>query len=372
MKKQVAIILLAILIIAPTIENVSATTVFLTSDNIIDSTTDVDMLNAIKNYIQEISDGKITAVVDSQAPGPGEGTRAIESDSDVSVNLAASCAGNFLVLANYAVSSNKQIIFVNTGDFDLNQADSLRRAWDDDYSSTNFAGINSPGKFLNESGISYIQPLQKYPDAGPDGYLSKNSDEVNKYIAQCIVEDVNNYNNQSKTLDENLIVKHQLSPSQMATASSQYLESDDSQDSFNGFDSAQLLYLTSSYLNGNGLKNPGNFEEPSSPLKYSLFTKSSYSIYDYMKMGGLVKSYMDENGQAPNYINYDGAYISYYDLQYNFAKITENHTDSNHMEFNKEYSFDKVNDSILIDILPFIIIILIIIAIVIIIRRIRR
>ena len=370
MKKELTILLLAILIIAPTIENVSATTVFLTSDNVIDQSTDIDMLNSIKHYIEEISGGKITVIVDPYAPGPGEGTRAIESDSDVSVNLAASCAGNFLVLAKYSAVSNKQIIFVNTGDFDLDSADYLRRAWDDDYSSTNFAGINSPGELFKTSGISYIQPLQKYPDAGSDGILDKNSEEVNKYIAESIVEDINSYNNNSKSLDENLIVKHKLSPSQMAKASGEYLKNSE-QNSFNGYDASQLLYLTSSYLNGNGLESPSNYDEPSSPLKYSFFTKDSYSIYDYMKMGGIVKNYMDENGEAPNYINYEGAYISYYDLEYNFAKITENHTDSNHMNFYKEYAFDKVNHSIIIDILPFITIIVIILTISIIIKKIR-
>lgn len=369
MKRKIAILLLAILIIVPTIENVSATTVFLTSDNIIDENTDLDMLNSIKHYIEEISHGQITVIVDEYAPGPGEGTRAIESDSDVSVNLAASCAGNFLVLANYASTSDKQIIFVNTGDFDLDNENYLRRAWDDDYSSSSFAGINSPGQFLNSAGISYIQPLQEYPDAGPDGILEKNSDEVNKYIAESIVKDINNYNN-STTLDEGLIVTHKISTSKMAKASSQYLE-DSNKDSFNGYSAPQLLYLTSSYLNGNGLEDPQSYEEPSFPLKYSFFSDDSYSIYEYMEMAGIVKKYMDENGQAPNYINYNGAYISYYDIEYNFAKITENHTESNNMNFYREYDFDKDNQSILVDLVPFITIIVIILTITIIIKKIK-
>ena len=38
--------------------------------------------------------------------------------------------------------------------------------------------------------------------------------------------------------------------------------------------------------------------------------------------------YMDANGKAPDSIEYNGAHISYYDLLYNFAKITQNHTDA--------------------------------------------
>lgn len=89
-------------------------------------------------------------------------------------------------------------------------------------------------------------------------------------------------------------------------------------------------------------------------------------------MGGIVKNYMDDQGKAPDYINYNGAYISYYDLQYNFAKITQNHTDTQHMDFNNEYTFEKTHPSILIDLLPFAIICLIIISVIIIIKKIRR
>ena len=115
---------------------------------------------------------------------------------------------------------------------------------------------------------------------------------------------------------------------------------------YNSYSAPQVLYLTSSYLNGNGLQNPSDYGQPTDPEEQSSFTKNSYSIYDYMKMGGIVKEFMDKNGRAPNYIEYEGAKIGYYDLVYNFAKITENHTDNSHMDFAREYHFDKVNESI--------------------------
>lgn len=361
MKKYVSIILLIILLMSSTIQAVSATTIFLTSDNIIDEKTDVDMLNSIKKHIEDLTNEKITVIVDSNAPGPGEGTRAIESKSNVSVNLASSCAGNLYLLSKYSANSNKKIIFVNTGDFNLDNENSLRRAWDDNYSNSTFAGINNPGEFLNDSGVKYIQPLQEYENVGPNGYIDRYDENVNKYIAQEIVNDVNNNDNKSKTFDSSLIIKHELSPSKLAVASSEYLNSENNYENqtYNGFNENQLLYLTSSYLNGNALKNPSDYQSPNSPLKYSIFAKNSYSIYEYMEMGGIVKNYMDNHQQAPDYINYQGALISYYDLQHNFAKITENHTDYAHMDFEKEYSFDKVNDSIFIDILPIIIIIMV-------------
>ena len=83
MKKQIAILILALLIISPMVQGVTASkTVFLTSDNIVDHDTDINMLNSIKKYIEEISGGRLQVIVDNQAPEPGEGTRAITVTSD--------------------------------------------------------------------------------------------------------------------------------------------------------------------------------------------------------------------------------------------------------------------------------------------------
>ena len=120
MKKQIAILILALLIVAPIIQDVSATkTVFLTSDNIIDHETDLKVLNSLKNYIEELSGGELQVIIDNAAPGPGEGWRAISVTSDVSVALAAADAGNFLQLAKSTVDTDKQIILINIGDYDL-------------------------------------------------------------------------------------------------------------------------------------------------------------------------------------------------------------------------------------------------------------
>lgn len=371
MNKKIMYLISLLIITFLLIQSATATSIFLTSDNIGGENNDQHMLESIKQYIEEYSNGQMTVIIDPQAPSPGEGTRAIESDSDVSVNLAASDPGNFQLLSNYAASSDKQIIFVNIGDYDLEEREFIRRAWDDNYSNTSFAGINNPGKFLNTAGIEYIQPLKQYNDKSSNGLYTRSDDEVNKYIAQQIVQKVNN-NQQSKSYASNLIVTHNLNPSVMAQSSSQLVDSQDTEytSTYNGYTAPQLLYLTSMYLNGNGLTNPSNYENPSSPMTYSLFTKDSYTIYDYMAMAGIVKTYMDENAKAPDYINYDGAYISYYDLTYNFAKITQNHTTSSHMDFEYSYHFDKVHSSIFIDFMPFIVGIIILLILYLAIRRI--
>lgn len=360
MKKQIMIILLILLLLSSAIGQAAATTtIFLTSDNVMGNNDEVTMLNSIKNYIEEYSGGNVKVIVDSESPSPGEASRASESGADICVDFAAADPGNLLVMAKYSINSGKQIIYVNTGDFDLDSSHSLRRAWDDNYSPTIFAGVNYPGKYLNESGVKYIQPLKAYPDAAHKGHIHQNNEEVNRYIAREVVDAIGN--NNSKYYDNDLVITHKLSPSQMAKASQELYSSGDSamNGTYNSYSGPQLLYLTSSYLNGNGLESPGEYAGPSNPEQYSVFAKNSYSINDYISMAGIVKEYMDDNGKAPDSIEYEGAKISYYDLLYNFAKITANHTDGTHMDFAKNYHFEKVHESLLITILPYVLVIVV-------------
>lgn len=378
MKKQkIAILLLAILIVAPIIQDVSASkTVFITSDNIVDHDTDVKVLNSIKSFIEEISGGNLQVIVDNQAPAAGEGYRGIQVTSDVSMNLAAADAGNFLQLAMASANStNKQYVYVNSGDYDLdNHSNFLRRAWDDNYSNESFMGIQDPGTFLKNSGIYYIQPLKEYPNNAHEGNLGRYDEEMNKQIAQEAVDIINKHDNDTRIISDNLIETNKISPSVMAAASKEFINSNDTEmnGTYGNYTAAQLLYQTSSYLNGNGLDIPKSFDGPEKPLGISFLVKDSYSVYDYFKMAGIVRNYMDENGRAPDSIEYEGAHISYYDLLYNFAKITQSHTDAKHMGFNEEYKFEKVNDSILLHIFPFVLILFILFIAYLAYKKIRR
>ena len=349
MKKIISILVLIILLFSSPAHSAD---VFLTSDNIINKEADIDMLESIKNYIE--NKDKLIVSIDPAAPGPGEGTRVMLTSENIRVLFAAACAGNFLEIAKYSEKVDVQIIYVNIGDFDVFSENSLRRAWDDNYSNELFAGINNPGQFLSDAGITTIQPLQKIPSAGNNGILKSDSNEANEFIAEEIINSKNSYNSEGKFLNDNLINYHKISPSLMAGGSSALLKSGtiNSDTSYNSFTPEQLLYLTSTYFGSEGISNPKDYEKADSPLEYSLFAKGSYSIWEYMEMGKIVKNYMDENGKAPDYIFYNGAIISYYDLVYNFALITEDHTNMNNMDFDRSYDFEKYNHSILIDILP--------------------
>ena len=376
MKKQIAILIMAILILSPVIQDVSAAkTVFITSDNIIDHDSDVKLLNSLKSYIEELSGGELQVIVDNQSPAPGEGWRSIEVTSDVSVDLAASDAGNYLQLASSTVNSDKQIVFVNIGNYDLdNHTNFLRRAWDDNYSNESLAGMHDPGTFLKNAGIFYVQPAKEFPNNVHNGVISNYDENMNKQIAQEIVDIINTHGNDAKTLSDGLVTHNIIKPSVMAKASQELIKSNDKEmkGTYGNYSAPQLLYQTSSYLNGNGLDIPKSYDEPENPMGVSFMAKDTYSVYDYFKMGGIVREYMDQNGRAPDSIDYEGAKISYYDLVYNFAKITQSHTDVNHMGFESEYHFDRVNDSILLHIFPFILILFVLFLAYLLLKRIRR
>ena len=376
MKRQIAIVIMALIILTPVIQDVSAAkTVFITSDNIIDHDSDVKLLNSLKSYIEELSGGELQVIVDNQAPAAGEGWRSIEVTSDVSVDLAASDAGNYLQLASSTINSDKQIVFVNIGNYDLdNHTNFLRRAWDDNYSNESLAGMQDPGTFLKNAGIFYVQPAKEFPNNVENGVISKYDEEMNKQMAQEIVDIIKTHEKDEKTLSDGLIKNNIIKPSVMAKASQELIKSNDKEmkGTYGNYTGPQLLYQTSSYLNGNGLDIPKSYDEPENPMGISFMVKDTYSVYDYFKMGGIVREYMDENGRAPDSIEYEGSHISYYDLIYNFAKITQNHTDAQHMGFESEYHFDKVNDSILLHIFPFILILFVLFLAYLIYKRIRR
>ena len=376
MRKEIAILIMAILIVAPIIQDVSAAkTVFITSDNIIDHDQDIKVLNSLKKYIEELSGGELQVIVDNNSPSHGEGWRAIEVTSDVSIDLSAADAGNYLQLASSTANSDKQIVYINTGTYDLdNSSNFLRRAWDDNYSNESLAGMQDPGTFLKNAGIYYIQPAKEFPDNAKSGNLDTYDEEMNKKIAQEIVDIINTHENDTKVVSDGLLKHNIIKPAVMASASKELVKSNDKEMSgkYNNFTAPQVLYLTSSYLNGNGLDVPKSYDEPENPMGISFMTKDKYSIYDYFKMGGIVRNYMDENGRAPDSIEYEGARISYYDLVYNFAKITQGHDSVEHMGFDSEYHFDKVNDSILLHIFPFILIIFILFIAYLLYNRIRR
>ena len=355
MKKIIALFLLSLIILCPIFaESADATTLFLTSDNLHEHDADFARLNDIKNRVESKINGEIIVVVDDSASNPGEGTRLMAARCDVGVTIAGACAGNLVDLADYSTKVDKKIIYVNAGTLDLNSINFLRRSYDDNWSHYTFASVKSPGKFLNDAGITLIQPGVEYPNDCYKGLVAYDSDEVNEYIANEIINAVYAGTSDDKQLDTDLIVYHKLDPKYLAEDSKKIVDGhgEDMKDLYGSYTTPQLLYMSSSYIAGYGLDVPPYFEAPDNPQKYSSFTKGEYSFNDYYNMADEVVDYMNENGKAPDSINYEGASIGYYDLVYNFALLTQDDTSASNMNFPSEMEFHKYYSNFIFDVLP--------------------
>ena len=375
MKKIIPVLIISLIILCPIFaESVDATTVFLTSDNLHEHDADFARLNDIKNRIESKTNGDIIVVVDDSASNPGEGTRLMAARCDVAVSIAGACAGNLVDLADYSTKVNKKIIYINAGTLDLNSINFLRRSYDDNWSHYTFASVKSPGKFLTDAGITLIQPGVAYPNDCYKGIIAYDSDEVNEYIANEIINAVYAGTSEDKQLDTDLIVYHKLDPKYLAEDSKKIVDGhwQEMQDSYGSYTTPQLLYMSSSYIAGYSLEVPREFEAPDNPQKYSTFAKGEYSFNDYYNMADQVVDYMNENGKAPDSINYEGATIGYYDLVYNFAFLTEDDTSASNMNFPSEMEFHRYYSNSLFELLPIGILLIGIIAILLIIRKIIK
>ena len=375
MKRIIALFLLSLIILCPIFaESADAVSVFLTSDNLNGHDADFARLNDIKDRIESKTNGDIIVVIDDSASNPGEGTRLMNTRSDVAVTIAGACAGNLVDLADYSTKVDRKIIYINAGSLDLNNINFLRRSYDDNWSDSTFASVQSPGKFLNDAGIIFIQPAVEYPNECHKGIIKSDSDVVNEYIANQIINAVYAETSENRELDSDLIVYHNLDPKYLAEDSKQIVDGhgEDMKDLYGSYTTPQLLYMSASYIAGYSLDVPQYFEAPDNPQKYSSFTKGEYSFNDYYNMADIVVDYMKEHGKAPDSINYEGATIGYYDLVYNFALLTEDDTSASNMNFPSEFGFHRYYSNFLYDILPIGIIIIVIIAVLLVIRKIIK
>ena len=375
MKKIIPIFITSLVLLSPIFaDSVDATTVFLTSDNLNGHDADFGRLNDIKERIESKTNGEITVIIDDSASNPGEGTRLMNSRTDVGVAISAACAGNLVDLASYSTKVTKKVIYVNAGSLDLNSVNFIRRSYDDNWSPSTFASVQSPGRFLNDAGITLIQPALEYPNDCHKGIIKSDSDEVNEYIANEIINAIYGGTGGSKQLDTGLIVTHKLSPKYLAEDSRLIVEGhgSDMQESYGSYSTQQLLYMSSSYIAGYSLEVPPNFAAPDNPSKYSSFTRWSYSFNDYCNMADQVVDYMNEHGKAPDSINYEGATIGYYDLVYNFALLTEDDTSASTMNFPPKMGFERYYSNLLYDLLPIGLILIILILVLVIIRKIIK
>lgn len=323
----------------------SAVDVFLTSDCISgNNAQDVSNLHSVEGYIENGSlKDKVNVTVDPKAPHPGEGGRAIYSTKldGVAVYMAASCPGTMKEVAKLASSTNKGVIFVNTGQLNLKSTSVIRRAWDDNFSNMYFAGIKTPYIFLRNAGIFVIQP--NIDCAG------KSQEYKNYFIAREISKIIANHPEltsiKGRYYNTGLISTHKISPATMARVANGIYLTDKSKKVFKSkygkYRLVTFLYMATSYMNG-PIYQPISIKEPKNS-----HVKSTYSgkitRTEYRSIAASLNSYMRKHKRAPNYIKFKGKIIGYKDMLLMYAILTKNHTSKSKMALASSYTFRKVH-----------------------------
>ena len=99
------------------------------------------------------------------------------------------------------------MIYVNTRDFDLDNATSLKRA-----QTIIIHPKSLKDKIIledsNNTCVTYIQTLKLQPDAGHKRHINQYNEDMNKYITKQIVEGVGK--NDFKNYDNDLVITYSL------------------------------------------------------------------------------------------------------------------------------------------------------------------
>ena len=325
---------------------VSALDVFITSDNISgDKTKDVSNLNSVKGYIKNGSLENKTdlhVTVDSKAPKPGEGERAFYSTSKngVAVYMAASCPGTMKAVSKLAASSSKGVIFVNTGKLNLKTTYVIRRAWDDNFSKMEYAGIKKPYTFLRNAGVWIIQPNIAYPHG--------TQDQKNRYIARVISNIIANYpsltSNAGRYYNTKLILNHRIDPPIMAKVARGIYNSTKYKKAikavYYSYRPVTFLLMATDYMNG-PIYKPIYIKNPKSSHVRSTFS-GTISRTDYRIIAKNINRFMRKYKRAPSYVRFKGKKIGYKDVLLMYAILTKGHTSKYKMTLASSYRFRRV------------------------------
>lgn len=304
-------------------------TIYITCDDFISESTDKNMLKTIKNVIS----GSANVIIDPNSPNPGEAPRAVKkAPNGTAAYIAAADPGSMFDLVkgvkNGYLKSEAQkldaIVFINYGNFDLENTNYLPRSYDDNYSNPYFAGLYSPASFLDSAGIDLVQP-----NVG----TSSQQEEINK-IANGLVNVAYSSNKKFLNSDYNssFVGIHQMNPTELASGSQEVLDGKNPKIGY-----SKWMYLTSQYVSGYPIKNATkNFQNSGNSGESTYF--GVLTINEYRNAGEAVYNYMETNKTVPDSINVDGKKLRKPDLEYLFAKLTYDHTNKQNMTFPK-YTF---------------------------------
>ncbi|MCQ8904655.1 MAG: pseudomurein-binding protein [Methanothermobacter sp.] len=296
-------------------------TIYISSDRL----SGVDGRSLMESIRAEIG-GSARVIVDEKSPAPGEADRAIKNapKGSLAVYIAAACPGTMYgvvsgvkrgYLRSYA-SGLDGIVYVNYGSLKLSATGYLPRAWDDNFSSPYFAGINEPSRFLRDAGILLIEPR------------SFSSDEQIHLTAMKLIEYA--YSADGEHLGDmdtsRYVARHEIDPTTLSTDAQRIVRGEATV-----MPRQEWVYLASQYIAGLPVrKNTTRISDaPSSSNTYS----GTLSRAGYRDVARRVYEFTRSNGRLPSYVQVGADRIGRDEYTAMFAQIIQNHTDRSRMVF---------------------------------------
>jgi hypothetical protein len=301
--------------------------IYLTSDSITGTSADKALMIKIKNAVA----GSANVIIDPSSPGPNEAARAIKNaPNGIAAYIAAACPGTIYdivtgVKTGYLkndASDLKGIVFINYGKTNLANTSYLGRSWDDNFSNVYFAGIYSPAKYIQSSGISLIEP--RIGTSTEDQRVSKIASYL---IYNAYYSNKEHLSTSNSTITNSLIAKHQINPTTL---------SGDAQRIINGQNTttnrAKWIYLSSQYIAGLPITNSTATLSDSSASSASTFS-GTLNRTEYKEAAARIYAYMKTNKKAPSSVTVKGKTININDYSKMFAQVIYKHTEKKYMTF---------------------------------------
>ncbi len=301
--------------------------IYLSSDSITGTSADKTLMEKIKKSIS----GSANVIIDPNSPRSNEAVRAIKNaPNGTAAYIAAACPGTIYdivtgvktgYLKNDASDLNK-IVFINYGRTNLANTSYLPRSWDDNFSNVYFAGIYSPAKYIQSSGIGLIEP--RINTTTEDQRVNKIASGLIYYAYYSNKEHLSSSNS---SLTSSMIAKHQIDPTKL---------SGDAQRILNGqsttMSRAKWIYLTSQYIAGLPITNSTVTLSDTSSSSSSTFS-GTLNRTEYKDAAKRVYEYMKINKKVPSTVSIKGKTLNINDYCKMCAQIIYKHTEKKYMTF---------------------------------------
>lgn len=314
-------------------------TIYISSDRL----SGVNGRSLMESIRTEIS-GSARVIIDEKSPAPGEADRAIKNapKGSLAVYIAAACPGTMYgvvsgvkkgYLRSYA-SGLDGIVYVNYGSLNLASTGYLPRAWDDNFSSAYFAGINEPARFLRDAGILLIEPK----NFSRDEQIHLTAMKLIDYAYSADGDHLGDMDT------SRYVARHEIDPTTLSTDARRIVMGEATL-----MPRQEWVYLASQYIAGLPIrKNTTGISDASSST--NTYT-GTLSRTEYRDVARRVYEFTRSNGRLPAYVQVGADKIGRDEYTAMFAQIIQNHTERSRMVFPSSV---KVGESLIDNVVEFI------------------